>query len=123
MEPYLIALALGGGGLAGVIVGVMVRRYVFESRLESLEKISKKIVEDAHKEAKTIKKEADLQAKDVLYKMKQEFEQETRQAKQELLEQERLLLQRETGLEKKSERFFFMYFQYSCNVLATYFSA
>ena len=102
MDPVTIILILVGV-VVGLVVGVLIRRYVFESRLESLDKISKKIVEDAHKEANTIKKEADLQAKDRLYQMKREFEQETNKTRENLLEQERGLLQKEASLEKKSE--------------------
>ncbi len=102
MDPVTIIMLIGGIAL-GLIAGVLARRYIFESRLESLDKISKKIVEDAHKEAKTIKKEADLQSKDLLYQMKQEFEQETRQTRESLLEQERSLLQKEATLEKQVE--------------------
>jgi len=92
-----------GTGIAGLFGGMLIRRLIIEARLESLDKISKKIIEDAHKEAKTIKKEADFQAKDLLYQMKQDFETETRGRKQELIEVERLLLQKETSLEKKDE--------------------
>ncbi len=98
------ALLLSAAGLGvGVALGIILRRFVVESRVESLEKISKRIIEDAHKEAKTIKKEAELQVKDQLYQMKQDFERETRERKQEFLDLERRLLQRETALEKKEE--------------------
>ncbi len=103
MDPVTIIFIMGGLTV-GLVAGVLIRRYIFESRLESLDKISKKIVEDAHKEAGTIKKEADLQAKDRLYQMKQEFEQETRKSRETLLEQERALLQKEASLEKKIEQ-------------------
>jgi len=103
VDAYVIALSLAGGAAAGLIAGVLIRRFIFESRLESLEKISKKILEDAHKEAKNIKKEADLQAKDRLYQMKQDFERETRESKQELLDAERRFLQKEAALDKKAE--------------------
>ncbi len=99
LAALLIALAL----ILGLVAGILIRRLVFESRLDSLEKISKKIIEDAHKEAKTVKKEAELQAKDRLYQMKQEFEAETRERKQEQLEIERRLLQQEAALDKKQE--------------------
>ena len=102
MTTLGIIVALAGGGV-GLVVGVLLRRLVYESRLESLEKVSKRIVDDAHKEAKTIKKEADLQAKDVLYQTKQEFETETRERKKELAELERRFIQREASLDKKDE--------------------
>lgn len=103
MDPLVMILALGVGTAAGLVVGVLIRKKIYESRHESLEKISKRIIEDAHKEAKNLKKEADLQAKDTLYRMKAEFEAETKDSKAELLNLERSLLQKEAALDKKEE--------------------
>ena len=68
----------------GVLVGFFVRKKVVESRIDAIEKYSKKILSEAQKEAKTIKKEATLQAKDTVYQMKLEFEGETKEKKEVL---------------------------------------
>ncbi|MEA3438135.1 MAG: Rnase Y domain-containing protein, partial [Thermodesulfobacteriota bacterium] len=64
--------------IVGILVGVFFRKKIVESRVDSIEKYSRKILADAQKEAKTIRKEAALQAKDSLYQMKVEFEKETK---------------------------------------------
>jgi ribonucrease Y len=103
-SPYF--LLLGGIGLAlffGILFGFFLRKKFTESRVESIETLSKKIVEEAKKEAETVKKEAMLQAKDSLYQMKMEFEKDTKERKQEILEQDKRLLSKEQNLERKAE--------------------
>lgn len=103
MTSLLAVILIGAALVGGVAVGILLRRMVFEARLESLDSISQKMIEDAHKEAKNLKREAELQAKDRAYQMKQEFETETRERKQEYLDMERGLLQREAAADKKTE--------------------
>ena len=100
---YLSLIALAGL-IVGIIVGFLVRKRLAESRVESIEKYAKKILADAQKEAKTIKKEAHLQAKDTLYQMKVEFEKETREKKEQLLIQEKRLFHKEENLDRKLEQ-------------------
>ncbi len=102
---YLYMVGIGVLGLAvGVAVGFLIRKRLVESRLESVESYSRKILAEAHKEAKNIKKEAALQAKDTLYQMKVEFEKETREKKEQLQIQERRLFHKEENLDKKLEQ-------------------
>jgi len=91
------------GLAAGIPLGVFVRKKIVESRVDSIEQYSKKILADAQKEAKTIKKEAALQAKDTLYQTKIEFEKETKEKKEQRLIQEKRLFHKEENLDKKTE--------------------
>ena len=103
-SPFV--LLIGGIALAlffGILFGFFLRKKFTESRVESIETLSKKIVEEAKKEAETVKKEAMLQAKDNLYQMKMEFEKETKERKQEIQEQEKRILSKEQNLERKIE--------------------
>ena len=93
----IILLGLAGG----IPLGILIRKKIVESRVDSIEQYSKKILADAQKEAKTIKKEAALQAKDSLYQMKIEFENETKGRKEQLLVQEKRLFHKEENLDKK----------------------
>jgi|UniRef100_A0A7V6A5M5 ribonuclease Y len=86
----------------GFLVGFFYRKRLMESHIESLEGLGKKILDEARKEAENIKKEARLQAKDQLYQLKQDFEKETQERRQELLALERRFLQKEENLEKKA---------------------
>ncbi len=91
------ALLLGLGSLGGFYY----RKYLMESRLESLETLGKKILDEARKDAEALKKEAKLQAKDQLLQMKTDFDKETQERRHELNLLERRLLQKEEHLEKK----------------------
>ncbi|MEW6187994.1 MAG: ribonuclease Y [Thermodesulfobacteriota bacterium] len=94
-----VSLAL----LLGILIGFFIRKKFTESRVESIEALSRKIVEEAKKEAETVKKEAMLQAKDSLYQMKIEFEKETKERKQEIQDQEKRILSKEQNLDRKIE--------------------
>jgi ribonuclease Y len=97
----IIAIA---GVIAGAVFGVIVRKKMVESKLDSAEEYSRKVMLEASKQAETIRKEAQLQAKDKLYQMKLEFEEETRSRRKELQNQEKRLFQKEETLDKKMEQ-------------------
>jgi len=87
--------------VAGFVAGFFYRKLVMERNQVALESLGKKILDEARKEAETIKKETKLQAKDQLLQMKMDFEKETHDRRQEMNQLERRLLQREEHLEKK----------------------
>ena len=74
----IIGYALGGI-ILGVIIGFWSRKRIVESQFDSIKNYSKKIINEAHQKAKTIKKEASLKAKDTFYQMRVEFEKETKE--------------------------------------------
>ncbi len=90
--------------IAGAVIGIIVRKKMVESKLDSAEDYSRKVMLEASKQAETIRREAQLQAKDKLYQMKLEFEEETRSRRKELQTQERRLFQKEEALDKKTEQ-------------------
>lgn len=94
----IIALA---GIILGIITGFLARKRIIEKKLETINSYSTKIINDAHKQAKSIKKDAMLRAKDTIYQMKLDFEKETKEKKSLLQSQERRLLNKEEGLDKK----------------------
>ncbi|MCD4715254.1 MAG: ribonuclease Y [Desulfobacterales bacterium] len=100
---YIIGIALLAI-IVGIPIGFITRKKVVESRVDSIEKYSKKILAETQKEAKTTRKEAALQAKDTLYQMKVEFEKETKEKREQLLIQERRLFHKEENLDKKAEQ-------------------
>ncbi len=104
VSAVYIILVVGAGLIAGVVIGFFVRKNLVESRVEAIEKYSKKVLAEAQKEAKTTKREAALQAKDTLYQMKVEFEKETKEKKEALLVQEKRLLQKTETWDKKIEQ-------------------
>jgi len=99
-----LVIVAGAGILVGVAAGIIIRKKMLESKISSSEEYSKKIILDASRQAETIKKEAELHAKDRLYQLKINFEEETRSRSKELQGQERKLFQKEEALSKKIEQ-------------------
>jgi len=104
----MFAIHAIGIGLAGLVIGLLagflIRKKIVESQVDSIEKYSRKILAEAQKEAKTIRKEAALQAKDSLYQMKLDFEKETKEKKDQLQIQEKRLFHKEENLDRKIEQ-------------------
>jgi ribonuclease Y len=100
-QLVIVALA---GIIAGAVIGIIVHKKMAESKLDSAEEYSRKVILEASKQAETIRKEARLHAKDKLYQMKLDFEDETRSRRKELQSQEKRLFQKEESLDKKMEQ-------------------
>lgn len=94
-------LAVCFSGVIGVLAGFYLRRMVIESRIDSVENLAKKILDEARKDAEALKKETALQAKDQLFQMKVEFDKESKERRSELNSLEKRLLQKEEHIEKK----------------------
>jgi ribonuclease Y len=65
---------------------------------------AERIVEEARRRSETLVKEARLEAKDILFKMKSEFEKESRETRDELKKLEKRNIQKEENLERKNEQ-------------------
>ena len=91
----LIAFVVGG------LLGYVVKQRLSRKKLESSENLSARIIDEAKKEAETIKKEAILQAKENLLKVKTEFERDTRERKNELDALERRIRLKDENLERR----------------------
>jgi len=90
--------------IAGALIGIVIRKKMLENKLDSAEDYSRKLILEAGKQAETIRKEAQLQAKGKLYQMKLDFENETKSRTKELQSQERRLFQKEETLDKRIEQ-------------------
>lgn len=91
------------GLIFGLLIGVLLKKLLVSSRIKDAEEEAKKIVNDALKDAETKKKESLLEAKDMIYQAKSDFERETRERKAELAILEKRFLQREENLERKMD--------------------
>ncbi|OQY21355.1 MAG: ribonuclease Y [Desulfobacteraceae bacterium 4572_35.2] len=76
----LILIALAGGA----VLGAYARRRLDESQMGSAEQLSAQLIENGKKEVETLRKEAELQAKDTVLKAKAEWEGEARELRREL---------------------------------------
>lgn len=90
-------------GIAGIFMGYVIAKAQARSRLQSVEALSQKMLEDAKQEAEHRKKEAFLQAKDQIFQMKTDFEAETKEHRNEMLQQEKRIAQRDESLSKRAE--------------------
>lgn len=88
-------------GIVFFVGGYIFRRYGAEKKVQSAEDKVKLILEEADKQVEAKKKEASLEAKDLLYKTRIEFEKESKARRQELLNIERRLVSREENLDRK----------------------
>ncbi len=105
MSTITYVLVSVAGVILGFLVGFWTRKRIVENQIESINNYSKKIINDAHKKAKTIKKEAMLRAKDTLYQMKLDFETDTNEKKEQLQLQEKRLFNKEENLDKKIDQY------------------
>ena len=96
----IIGFTLAGLAL-GVLIGIWTRKKIVESRFDSIKNYSKKIINEAHRKAKSLQKEAMLRAKDTLYQMKLDFENETKEKREQLQAMERRLFHKEENLDNK----------------------
>ena len=98
----VIAIAVGIVCFYG---GVLYRRKVAEARIGSAEDEAKRIVNDAIKSAEQKRKEVILEAKDEIFKARNESDRELRERRSEVQRQERRVTQKEENLDKKIEQF------------------
>ncbi|MBW1666758.1 MAG: ribonuclease Y [Deltaproteobacteria bacterium] len=100
----IILLILAGLGI-GILIGFWARKRIVENQFDSIRDYSKKIINEAHQKAKTIKKEAALKAKDTFYQMRLEFEKETEEKREQLQSLEKRLFNKEENLDRKIEQY------------------
>ncbi len=100
MNTEMILLLLAGL-IFGGFVGAVLRAKASGSKLANAEREAAQIVESAKKDADTIRKEAEIQSKDVVFKAKADWEDEVRDARREIQSQERRLVQKEENLDRK----------------------
>lgn len=102
MDPNMIALI---SGIAIIVFGIgyLLRKYHAETKIVSAEAESKKIIEEAIKEAEGKKREAVLEAKEECLKLRSDMEREIRERRSEIQRSERRLVQKEETLDRKVE--------------------
>lgn len=86
-----------------VFLGYMWRRQLGERTFQSAERRAREIIQDAEKVILEKKREADIESKETLYRLRNEFERESRNKRKEIQFQEKRIQQRELNIERKSE--------------------
>jgi ribonuclease Y len=99
---YVVVLSCATALLTGALLGYAGARLLDRTRLKGVRGEADAILRTARDEAETVKKEAELRAKDDLYQQREAFNRETEQIRAELREHERRLDKREDSLEEKN---------------------
>lgn len=94
-----IVCVLLGVGLSLVVL--FLRRSMDEQKIKSARLQAKSLIEDAQKSADALRREGELNAKDLLFKMRQDFEKENRERREELVGLEKRIASREANLDRR----------------------
>jgi ribonuclease Y len=86
-----------------LIGGYLLRRYFAEKKIQDAEAKAKFILDKTNKEIQGRRREVELEAKDLMFRLRQDFESETKQRRQELADLEKRFAQRETNLDRRLE--------------------
>lgn len=99
IAAVLISLAIG------MLVGILLRKKIAESKIDGAEKEAKRLVDLAKVEAENMKKEEIFKAKEEIMASRKELDQEIKERRGEIQKQESRIIQKEENLEKRSEKF------------------
>jgi ribonuclease Y len=97
-----IAIGLVVGLLAGVGIGFLVRRSIAEREVASAEARARALLAEAEREAEAAKREALIEAKDEIHRMRTEAEADLRRRASELERKEDRIAQREEALDQRA---------------------
>ena len=108
MNPFVLSLilcilAVVVGAIA-FFLGVQYRKKMAEAELGSAEDEAKRIVSEAIKNAENKKKEALVEAKDEIYRMRTETDKENKERRAEIQRMDRRAQQKEEVLEKRADK-------------------
>jgi ribonuclease Y len=91
-------------GVAAFGIGYLLRWLMGRKSLASAELKAKQVLEDAERKAQATAKQAELEAKEQLHAMRQEFEEKTKDRRNEISQMEKRLHQREELLDRKLDQ-------------------
>lgn len=83
--------------------GYFARKFISERKIKRAELRVKQMFEEAEKQIEAGKQKIKLEAKELMYKVRSQFERETKERRYELLNSEKRLSQKEINLERKIE--------------------
>ncbi|MBC8183358.1 ribonuclease Y [candidate division KSB1 bacterium] len=101
MEELYWMIAIVMVGLIAFISGWLASKKIGQTKVANAEKMAETIVKDAEKSAATLKKEKLLEVKDEWIKQKQNFENNTKNRRNELAKAEKQLASREINMDRK----------------------
>jgi len=93
----------GAVALIATYLGYFLRKYLAEKKIKNAELEAQHILELAKKEAQDRRREVELEAKDLLYRLRSDFERETKDRRQEISNLEKRLAQKEENIDRRLE--------------------
>ena len=97
VATFLISIAIG------IVVGMILRKKVAESKIQGAEQEAKRLVDLAKVEAENMKKEEIIKAKEEIMKSRNELDQEIKERRSEVQRQESRMIQKEENIDRRSE--------------------
>ncbi len=91
------------GLIIGALAGYFGRKNISEAKIGEANTLAKNIVDQANKDAETIKKEKLLEAKEEIHRFRSDAEKESRERRNELQKYERRVIQKEESLDRKQQ--------------------
>ena len=86
-------------------VGVLIRKKIAESKIQSAENEARRMMESVKIEAENLRKEELIKAKEEVLQIRNELDQEIKERRGDVQAQERRLIQKEENLEKRTNSF------------------
>ena len=105
METIITIAAVLISLVIGILVGVVIRKKIAESKINGAEEEAKKLVELAKIEADNLKKEEIFKAKEEIMNARNELDKEIKERRGEIQKQESRIIQKEENLERRSDNF------------------
>ena len=93
------------GCVISAVVGFFVRKSIAESKIGSAEETAIRIVQEAEKTGEAKKKEALLEAKEEIHRLRSDMEKENKERRAELTKSERRIIQKEENVDRKMESY------------------
>ena len=97
VATFLISLAIG------IVAGMIIRKKIAESKIESAEQEANRVVDLAKVEAENMRKEEIFKAKEEIMNSRKELDQEIKERRSEVQKQESRMIQKEENLDRRSE--------------------
>ena len=95
-----IILFVACGFIVGFALAFLIKGKMATRRIQVAKEEAVLLIKDAKRRSATLLKEAQLEAKDRLFKMKSEFDTETKETRSELKKREQRILHKEENIEK-----------------------
>jgi ribonuclease Y len=102
MSPSALALVFAAL-IIGAALGFAINRFLIKGRSARAAEDADRTVKDAEKQAETLKKEALLEAKDQIFKLKQDAEIDNKERRKEITALETRMSEREASIDRRAE--------------------